>query len=299
MKIFEMDRSKDVKASLGWSKQMNAGTAASIVAMCDALKDLMPQLETPVLVCHDPNDTISKIEGSERLNELARCSQLCKIPGGLHAPHFNKQVEVGDLCRKFLSQHLGCRAPAEMAETGSASNSNSNSGVNGINGINGPNDSTLQHGTFQVPTAPSAVAVSLQRLKLERPAFERFPLPGRVYETVVLMLYFAILMGIASSPTLVALAAGPEPGGWLVLAFAIYLQLVAMIVVVNYARAILKLRRTRYRAQPPLNSVPFAILIPMYNEDVEVLQTGLESINSQPQARGVKLRRLVMFWHIL
>ena len=258
VKIFDMDRSRQVDASLGWSIQMKALTAASITAMCDALKPLMAQLETPLLIFHDPKDSIAKIEGSRKLMELATCKrQLFEIQGGLHAPHFNKQAEVEELTIKFLN---GCLAsfPVEAA---------------------GPRD---------VEKAAPRLPVGLQRLQLQSPAFERFPLPGKCYETLVLSFYFLCLMTMAFSPTLVAVAVDPEVGGWVLLGFGIYLQLVALGIIINYAKAILKLRRACRKPLAPLKSVPFAMLIPMYNEDFEVLQPGLQSINMQPQARCQK-----------
>ena len=272
VKIFDMDRSREVNGSLSWSSQLKALTAASITAMCDEVKLLMSQLETPVLSCHDPKDAVATIEGSRRLMEIATCKrQLCEIPGGLHAPHFNKQADFEECVRQFL---VPCLAtfPEAGADGGSPSS---------------PQIDVLPEKAM--PTFPSHLPVGLQRLRLEKSAFERFPLPGKWYETFVLIVYFICLMAIAFSPTLVAVAVGPEVGGWVLLAFGIYLMLIVMAVIVNYTKAIRKLRRACEKPQAPLKSVSFAILIPMYNEDFEVLQPGLKSINMQPQAGNIPI----------
>ena len=102
-----------------------------------------------------------------------------------------------------------------------------------------------------------------------------------------MLLYLLLLSAIASSPTMVAAALGPEAGGWVLMGLAVYLHVVASVVVVNYMRAIRKVRNGRRKPRVPLQTVSFGILNPMYNEDIDVLRPGLESINNQPQAPNV------------
>lgn len=54
VKIFEMDRSQGVRSALGFPMKLNAATAASITTMCDALPKIMPELEIPLIIFHDP-----------------------------------------------------------------------------------------------------------------------------------------------------------------------------------------------------------------------------------------------------
>ncbi|CAJ1393949.1 unnamed protein product [Effrenium voratum] len=268
VKIFEMDRSNGVRSALGFPKKLKASTGASITAMCNAMPGIITQLDTPVLMCCDPDDSIAPIQGPLQFMELATCPrELFKIPGGLHAPHLNKFKDVSSTCRRFLSLHL-CRKSEALGQGADAGSDETTK------------DSSIARGNFAPSTAP-------QRLKLERTAFERFPLPGRFNEVLVILVYFATLLVIASSPTLLAATRGPEAGGWVLLAFFLYLHGVALVVVLNYTRAILKARRSRQNVQVPLRAVPFGILIPMYNEDIEILRAGLESINDQPQAPNV------------
>ena len=277
--IFEMDRNQKVRSALGLPSKLKAATAASITAMCNEMGEIMPQLRTPVLIFHDPEDAISPIAGPLRLIELATCPrQLISLPGGLHAPHFNKFHEVLAVCKRFFSTHLSTwkGEPQEKPEL-----------------LEEPDEPEDFDGTgdeeqaMESSLAVGKVPLRLQRLRMERPAFERFPLPSHLNETMVLLIYFMILLAIASSPTLVATAYGPEAGGWVLTGFALYLQVVSLVVCVNYLRAILQTRRAIQQPLAPLNNISIGILIPMYNEDVDVVRAGLESINEQPQAPNI------------
>ena len=73
-------------------------------------------------------------------------------------------------------------------------------------------------------TGPATLPLALQRLKLERPAFERFPLPSKCNETLVLLVYLVTLLAIASSPTIMAVAHSPRAGGWTLIGLGLGLQ---------------------------------------------------------------------------
>lgn len=286
VKIFEMDRSPAVRCALGFPMRLKAATAASITAMCDALPKVMPQLEIPLIIFHDPEDSIAPIEGSLRLIELATCPrELVLVPGGLHAPHFNKGAEVQVALGRFLRAHLQCRScstPADSQDDQVGDDDEYNEGADEFDGQ--LTEETEGSNTY---TGSATLPLALQRLKLERPAFERFPLPSKCNETLVLLIYLVTLLAIASSPTIMAVAHSPTAGGWTLIGLGLGLQATMLFICMNYLLAILKTRRARRQSKLPLMTESFAILVPMYNEDVEVLRPGLVSINEQPQASNV------------
>ena len=75
-KIFDMDRSHGVRSALGFPMKLKAATAASITTMCDALPKIMPQLEIPLIIFHDP-------EVGQSLQNNSAKKKRC--PGGRHA----------------------------------------------------------------------------------------------------------------------------------------------------------------------------------------------------------------------
>jgi len=71
---------------LHWRREMRWATAGSFAAIFSKINDDMKEVDCPLLVLHDPQDQITKVDGSRRLIQVAasKDKELVERPGALH-----------------------------------------------------------------------------------------------------------------------------------------------------------------------------------------------------------------------
>lgn len=76
----------EAKGGLGWKKAMKWGTAAAFSMLYSKLDETIEEMDFPILVLHDPEDSICGYAGSRKLMELSPSDdkQLIDVPNGLH-----------------------------------------------------------------------------------------------------------------------------------------------------------------------------------------------------------------------
>ena len=132
---------------------------------------------------------------------------------------FGSTAQVRAALDKFLRAHLQCRScsPADSQDDQVGEDDEDNEYGDEYEG-QFPEE--IEGSTYK---DSATLPLALQRLKLERPAFERFPLPSKCHETLVLLIYLVTLLAIASSPTIMA-AHSPTAGGWTLVGLGLGLQ---------------------------------------------------------------------------
>ena len=62
-------------------------------------------IRTPTLILYGEHDSTGLVEGSRRLAELIRGSELCEIPGATHSPQEERPEAFNAALRGFLERH--------------------------------------------------------------------------------------------------------------------------------------------------------------------------------------------------
>ena len=88
--------------------KMRAQTAAAFVEMFETMSERLRQVDVPILIFHDPEDSVTAFTGSEMiLQEVASTDKLLiPVEGGLHCPHVNKPEVVMSSMDEFFSRQL-------------------------------------------------------------------------------------------------------------------------------------------------------------------------------------------------
>ncbi|CAE7948443.1 MGLL, partial [Symbiodinium sp. KB8] len=115
---FDRDNSGSQSGSLGFlHTPMNARTGTAFVEMFQKMQRVLPMVKFRVLIFHDPTDSIVSFHNAEWISELIASTdkKLVPIPGGLHAPHFNRLDVVLPHFRDFLLRQVKKETPSESA----------------------------------------------------------------------------------------------------------------------------------------------------------------------------------------
>lgn len=98
----------EAKGGLGWRKPMKWATAGAFIGLFNLLEERMPSMAFPVLVMHDPDDSICLYSGSQRLMEVSpsKDKALIDMPGGLHDLITNERQLVTSHVLTWLAAHL-------------------------------------------------------------------------------------------------------------------------------------------------------------------------------------------------
>lgn len=98
----------EAKGGLGWHKAMKWGTAAAFSMLYSKLDETMEEMDFPILVFHDPEDSICGYAGSTKLMELSPSEDktLIDVPNGLHDLRSNEPELVVSKMVEFLRGHV-------------------------------------------------------------------------------------------------------------------------------------------------------------------------------------------------
>jgi pimeloyl-ACP methyl ester carboxylesterase len=75
------------------------------LARWDGIEQRAGAIRTPTLILYGEYDTAGLVEGSRRLAELIRDSELCEIAGAVHSPQEERPEAFNAALRAFLERH--------------------------------------------------------------------------------------------------------------------------------------------------------------------------------------------------
>lgn len=123
-KYAALDQYPSNPTGLGWGLPMRFQTASSMLACIDKAKESIPNIYCPFVVMHDPNDTITLLEGTDILMRESNTPTEDKfhvpVADGLHDLIANKLEFVTRETMRWADEQLlksGSAAPSETGES--------------------------------------------------------------------------------------------------------------------------------------------------------------------------------------
>ncbi|CAE7400258.1 MGLL [Symbiodinium pilosum] len=246
---FDRDNSGSQSGSLGFlHTPMNARTGTAFVEMFQKMPTVLPMVKFRVLIFH------------EWISELIASTdkKLVPIPGGLHAPHFNRLDVVLPHFRDFLLRQV-------KKETSS--------------------ESALGEEGRQNPGADAETALTN--------AMSKWPAPARTAPEVSLL--FLLAYAVCCTSPLWVWALGEGWAGISVLAvLEATLFLLFACTLLAAMRMTRLLRASNQRAASPSQSPEVAtwqhlVCVPVYNEPDEVVLATLSGLNKSAAAPRMRV----------